>query len=395
MSDTDVETNAATDEDAVVAVTDAENGEEDAPKGESLLVREGDIAADYLERLLDIVDYDGDIDLDVENDRAVVAIVGSDLHALVGGRGETLDALQELTRLAVQQQTGIRSRLMLDVSGHRQARRTELQQLASRHGRAGPRERRAGPVVTDESVRAQGRARRDRRDRRRAQRIRGRGAVAAGSRTRRTVTPADVGSPAAAPAAPASAVGVFAGRLELAIRFADRLASVGVERGLIGPREVDRLWERHLLNSAVVTELVPDGCRIVDVGSGAGLPGLPMAIRRADLRVDLVEPMLRRTQFLTETVAELDLVDRVRVIRGRAEEPAIRLEAGNADWVVARAVAPLDRLVKWCLPLLAPGGRLLALKGRTAEDEVAEHRIGYPRTGGFGDRGAASWPVRT
>jgi spoIIIJ-associated protein len=99
--------------------------------GDNLLVREGDIAADYLERLLDIVDYDGDIDLDVENDRAVVAIVGSDLQSLVGTRGETLDALQELTRLAVQQQTGVRSRLMLDVSGHRQERRAELQQLAA------------------------------------------------------------------------------------------------------------------------------------------------------------------------------------------------------------------------------------------------------------------------
>jgi spoIIIJ-associated protein len=97
---------------------------------DNLLVREGDIAADYLERLLDIVDYDGDIDLDVENDRAVVAIVGGDLQSLVGGHGETLDALQELTRLAVQQQTGVRSRLMLDVSGHRQARRAQLRTLA-------------------------------------------------------------------------------------------------------------------------------------------------------------------------------------------------------------------------------------------------------------------------
>jgi len=98
---------------------------------DGLLVREGDIAADYLERLLDIADYDGDIDLDVENDRAIVAVVGSDLRTLVGARGETLDALQELTRLAVQQQTGTRSRLMLDVSGHRQARRIELQDLAA------------------------------------------------------------------------------------------------------------------------------------------------------------------------------------------------------------------------------------------------------------------------
>lgn len=120
MSETDVD--AATDVEA--------NAAADEP-GDGLLVREGDIAADYLERLLDIVDYDGDIDLDVENDRAVVAIIGSDLQALVGARGETLDALQELTRLAVQQQTGVRSRLMLDVSGHRQARRAELQKLAA------------------------------------------------------------------------------------------------------------------------------------------------------------------------------------------------------------------------------------------------------------------------
>jgi len=97
----------------------------------TLLVQEGDIAADYLERLLDIADYDGDIDLDVENDRAIVAIVGTDLAPLVGTRGETLDALQELTRLAVQQKTGSRSRLMLDVSGHRQARRAELSALAT------------------------------------------------------------------------------------------------------------------------------------------------------------------------------------------------------------------------------------------------------------------------
>ena len=115
----------------VVNDNDAENGA-DAPAAneESLLVQEGDIAADYLERLLDIADFDGDIDLDVENDRAVVAIVGSGLKALIGPRGETLDALQELTRLAVAQRTGVRSRLMLDISGHRQARRNELTALA-------------------------------------------------------------------------------------------------------------------------------------------------------------------------------------------------------------------------------------------------------------------------
>jgi spoIIIJ-associated protein len=111
---------------------DDEDAESDGDDDEnSLLISEGDIAADYLERLLDIVDYDGDIDLDVENDRAIVAIIGSGLQSLVGHRGETLDALQELTRLAVAQKTGTRSRLMLDVSGHRQARRIELAALAT------------------------------------------------------------------------------------------------------------------------------------------------------------------------------------------------------------------------------------------------------------------------
>jgi spoIIIJ-associated protein len=129
VSDTDVE---VADNSTAASDTDAPGTEVSESPGEqnSLLVQEGDIAADYLERLLDIVDYDGDIDLDVENDRAVVAIVGSDLKPLVGASGETLDALQELTRLAVQQKTGVRSRLMLDVSGHRQARREQLQRLA-------------------------------------------------------------------------------------------------------------------------------------------------------------------------------------------------------------------------------------------------------------------------
>ena len=120
--------------------------DDDDADGGSLLIQEGDIAADYLERLLDIVDYDGDIDLDVENDRAVVAIIGSGLQSLVGSRGETLDALQELTRLAVAQKTGTRSRLMLDISGHRQARRAELHRARHRHRgtRAGRRASRPG-----------------------------------------------------------------------------------------------------------------------------------------------------------------------------------------------------------------------------------------------------------
>jgi len=170
-----------------------------------------------------------------------------------------------------------------------------------------------------------------------------------------------------------AAVAVFGDRLPLAERYAARLADDGVLRGLIGPREVDRLWERHLLNSAILTDLVPVGARVVDVGSGAGLPGLPMAIRRADLRVDLVEPMLRRTQFLAEVVAELELAASVRVVRGRADEAGVGHAVGNSDWVVARAVAPLDRLVRWCLPLLSPVGRLLALKGAGGASEADRH----------------------
>ena len=129
MSDTDVQTDNAVDE--ANPSTDTIDEGSDTPSGADLLVQEGDIAADYLERLLDIADYDGDIDLDVENDRAAVAIVGGDLRSLVGGKGETLDALQELTRLAVQQQTGVRSRLMLDISGFRKQRRDELVELAN------------------------------------------------------------------------------------------------------------------------------------------------------------------------------------------------------------------------------------------------------------------------
>jgi 16S rRNA (guanine527-N7)-methyltransferase len=181
--------------------------------------------------------------------------------------------------------------------------------------------------------------------------------------------------------APPAAGLVFGDRLELAERYARQLGTDGVVRGLIGPREVDRLWERHLLNSAVLTELVPFGARVVDVGSGAGLPGLAMAIRRADLHLELVEPMLRRTEFLSEVVAALGLGESVRIIRGRAEEPEVRSSVGNSDWVVARAVAPLDRLVRWCLPLLAPGGHLLALKGARAQDEVTQHEALLHRLG--------------
>lgn len=184
---------------------------------------------------------------------------------------------------------------------------------------------------------------------------------------------------AAAPEPPPAAERVFGDRLPMAREYADLLAGPGVERGLIGPREVDRLWERHLLNSAAVGELIEPGSRVVDIGSGAGLPGLPLAIARPDLSVTMVEPMLRRSDFLTEAIEALGL--QAAVLRARAEEPTARQQCGGADVVTSRAVADLLKLTRWCLPLLRPGGRMLALKGDRAEAEVAEHRASMTRLG--------------
>jgi len=145
------------------------------------------------------------------------------------------------------------------------------------------------------------------------------------------------------------------------------LATDAVERGLIGPREVPRLWERHILNCAVVSELIEPGPqRIADVGSGAGLPGLVLAIVRPELQVTLIEPLARRTSFLTETVDRLGLAGRVEVLRARAED----VRGRKFDYVTARAVAPLDRLLGWCVPLVEPGGKVLAMKGSRAADEI-------------------------
>jgi 16S rRNA (guanine527-N7)-methyltransferase len=168
------------------------------------------------------------------------------------------------------------------------------------------------------------------------------------------------------------AVAMFGDRLELAERYAQLLATAGVEWGLLGPREVDRIWDRHLLNCAAVAELVEPGERIADIGSGAGLPGLPMAIAKPGLHVVLVESLLRRTEFLRMVIDELGLD--VEVVRGRAEDPDVRKTAGGADAVTSRAVASLDKLARWSLPLLRPGGRLLAIKGERAPDEVREYR---------------------
>jgi 16S rRNA (guanine527-N7)-methyltransferase len=192
-------------------------------------------------------------------------------------------------------------------------------------------------------------------------------------------------SPSASPLAPSELAAVadlvFGDRLALATRYAERLIGDGVVRGLIGPREAPRVWERHLINCAVVAELIPPGASVIDVGSGAGLPGIVLAVARPDLTMTLVEPLARRTAFLSEVVTELDLGATVTVHRGRAEdvsgEPLLA-----ADVVTARAVAALDRLAGWCLPLTALGGRLLALKGASAADEIAEHREAVARLGG-------------
>jgi 16S rRNA (guanine527-N7)-methyltransferase len=180
--------------------------------------------------------------------------------------------------------------------------------------------------------------------------------------------------------APPEAARVFGDRLPLAEQYAALLAAHGVERGLIGPREVDRIWDRHVLNSAVIGELMPEGALVVDVGSGAGLPGIPLAIARPDLRVALLEPMARRVAWLTEVASELDLP--VNVVRGRAEEGPVRRALAGADVVTARAVAPLAKLAGWCLPLLREGGQLIALKGTSAVEEIARDEAAIRRLGG-------------
>ena len=181
-----------------------------------------------------------------------------------------------------------------------------------------------------------------------------------------------------APPAPPAALAVFGAGLPTVTAYVDLLATVGVERGLIGPREAPRLWERHLLNCAGLTTLLPSGATVIDLGSGAGLPGLVLAACRPDLHLVLVEPLLRRASFLIEAVSLLGLGS-VEVRRDRAED--LRSAGLAADAVVARAVAPLERLAGWALPLLRPGGNLLALKGERAQEELAEARPALARLG--------------
>jgi 16S rRNA (guanine527-N7)-methyltransferase len=174
---------------------------------------------------------------------------------------------------------------------------------------------------------------------------------------------------------------VFGDRFGDAVRYAELLAEAGVQRGLIGPREVPRLWERHILNCAVLSEVVPEGVTVCDVGSGAGLPGIPLALVREDLKITLLEPLLRRTNFLTEVVELLGL-DHVTVARGRAEEVMGKIPPVHV--VTARAVAPLDRLATWGIPLLRPYGEMLALKGDTAEEELKSAATALSKLGAVG-----------
>ena len=167
----------------------------------------------------------------------------------------------------------------------------------------------------------------------------------------------------------------FGDDLSAISRYVDLLATWGIERGLLGPREAPRIWDRHVLNCAVVAPRLPRDATVADVGSGAGLPGLVWAIARPDLNVTLIEPLLRRTTFLTEVIDDLGLTN-ATVVRGRATDVSDRF-----DVVTARAVADLGKLGSWCLPLVRPGGVLLALKGEAASAEVAMWTEAMRRSG--------------
>lgn len=169
------------------------------------------------------------------------------------------------------------------------------------------------------------------------------------------------------PVEAAAAEKIFGDRLPLAERYVQHLATSGIERGLIGPREVPRLWGRHVLNCAVMEELMPEGATVADVGSGAGLPGLTLAIARPDLRLNLIEPLERRTIWLNEVIEDLELTN-VDVIRARSEQ---LFDEVSVDIVTARAVSALKNLIGMCWPLLNSTGEMQVLKGRSAADEVA------------------------
>lgn len=174
---------------------------------------------------------------------------------------------------------------------------------------------------------------------------------------------------------------VFGSRLPLAQEYHDSLATDGSTRGFIGPREVPRLWERHILNCAVIEQVIPVGATVIDVGSGAGLPGIPLAIARPDLHITLIEPLLKRYNYLNEVTEKLGL-ENVTVLRGRAEEGPIKKAVAGADVVTSRAVAPLGKLAKWSLPLVRKGGEMIALKGSSVHEELERDAADIKKAGG-------------
>lgn len=174
-------------------------------------------------------------------------------------------------------------------------------------------------------------------------------------------------TPTVAPQPPRLAAEIFGDRLPMARRYANLLVSTGIEHGLVGPREAPKVWDRHIVNCAIMESLLPHRARVIDVGSGAGLPGIALAIARPDVHITLLEPLARRTTWLENAVADIGL-PHVSVRRGRAEDMAGLIQA---PFITARAVAKLSRLVGWAWPLTPIGGRLLALKGQSAEDELA------------------------
>lgn len=181
--------------------------------------------------------------------------------------------------------------------------------------------------------------------------------------------------------APPAAARVFGDNLAAAAAYYGSLARDASIRGFIGPKEVPRLWERHILNCAVIGEAIPQGATVADIGSGAGLPGIPLAIARPDLHVTLIEPLLKRSNYLREVVDLLGL-DNVTVIRGRAEDTEVRAKLGLVDVVTSRAVAPLGKLAGWSLPLARKGGKMLAMKGVSVAEELTRDAKEIRKAGG-------------
>lgn len=172
-------------------------------------------------------------------------------------------------------------------------------------------------------------------------------------------------------AAEAALLSLYPQSAEQIKRYVDILGSRGIEWGLLGPREGDKLWSRHVANSMAIVDVIPEGVTVADVGSGAGLPGIPLAMARPDLRITLIEPLQRRVDFLELAIEELGLGDRVVVHRGRSEDYSPVDDGPEVfDVVTCRAVAPLGKLLGWTSGLFLPDGELVALKGQSAEQEI-------------------------